>query len=71
MENIGRLVNALEDQHRQRRFDVMWPGGAKGSAGADPQRSEDRSRVSNKGVGGSTGTFDSCTMHSDADCIPF
>ncbi|KAJ7216958.1 hypothetical protein B0H12DRAFT_340706 [Mycena haematopus] len=25
MENIGRLVKALEDQHKQRRFDIARP----------------------------------------------
>jgi len=40
MENIGRLVNALEDQHKQRRFDIARPspdGGDAAKTTTDPR----------------------------------
>ncbi|KAJ6482147.1 hypothetical protein C8R47DRAFT_1322057 [Mycena vitilis] len=37
MENIGRLVKALEDKHRQRRFDVARPSKAENAGGVGPQ----------------------------------
>ncbi|KAF7329021.1 hypothetical protein MVEN_02532200 [Mycena venus] len=37
MENIGRLVRALEDQHKQRQFDIGRPRDANADAVEDPR----------------------------------
>ncbi|KAJ7629372.1 hypothetical protein DFH06DRAFT_1338265 [Mycena polygramma] len=37
MENIGRLVKALEDKHSQRRFDVARPSKAENVGSVGPQ----------------------------------
>jgi hypothetical protein len=75
MENIGRLVNALEDQHRQRRFNIARPSGnASKNTSIDLGNSFQVTDppVSNKGANanGSPGTSLASWIDLGIDCTP-